>query len=254
MIDNNDRACITGFSLLTIASDQSTTKSSRGMSGTVRWMSPELFYPGMFNLRNGRPTKESDCYALGMVIYEVLSGRPPFASYSLLAIMSKVLDDERPERPRGSAGKLFTDGIWAILELCWKHQPGDRISAKDVLLRLEQIPSPLRPPSDVDGDSEVYSGGQSDDTSGGSSTFSPFHLRLTLCSSLRYISGARITCGDCELPEPPQGSPSELNPAFPQGGGQFLDPPPIGNPQEERIVYRFARNVRRVFTRKPYGS
>jgi len=38
--------------------------------GTFRWMSPELLDPPRFG-SNGRPTRESDCYALGMVIYEV---------------------------------------------------------------------------------------------------------------------------------------------------------------------------------------
>ena len=39
--------------------------------GTIRWMSPELLYPAMFGFDNSRPTKQSDCYAFGMVIYEV---------------------------------------------------------------------------------------------------------------------------------------------------------------------------------------
>lgn len=39
-------------------------------AGTFRWMSPELLDPGRFN-SDGRLTRESDCYALGMVIYEV---------------------------------------------------------------------------------------------------------------------------------------------------------------------------------------
>ena len=38
--------------------------------GTYRWMSPELLDPTHFG-SEGRPTCESDCYALGMVIYEV---------------------------------------------------------------------------------------------------------------------------------------------------------------------------------------
>jgi len=35
-------------------------------AGTVRWMSPELLFG-----KNSPPTRESDCYALGMVTYEV---------------------------------------------------------------------------------------------------------------------------------------------------------------------------------------
>ena len=38
--------------------------------GTTRWMSPELLDPSRFN-SDGLPSRESDCYALGMVIYEV---------------------------------------------------------------------------------------------------------------------------------------------------------------------------------------
>ena len=34
-------------------------------------MSPELLYPKEFGFKECRPTKPSDCYALGMVIYEV---------------------------------------------------------------------------------------------------------------------------------------------------------------------------------------
>ena len=34
-------------------------------------MSPELLYPEGYGPSDGRPTKQSDCYALGMVVYEV---------------------------------------------------------------------------------------------------------------------------------------------------------------------------------------
>ena len=39
--------------------------------GTPRWISPELLVPQRFGLDGSRPMKKSDCYALGMVIYEV---------------------------------------------------------------------------------------------------------------------------------------------------------------------------------------
>lgn len=39
--------------------------------GTTRWMSPELLDPDRFGITNYWPTKRSDCYALGMVMYEV---------------------------------------------------------------------------------------------------------------------------------------------------------------------------------------
>ena len=80
---------------------------------------------------------ESDCYALGMVIYEIFSGRPPFFTDSSSTIPRKVLMGKRPSRPQGEAGKLFTDGIWDIVQLCWKADPKERATAKAVLACLE---------------------------------------------------------------------------------------------------------------------
>src|ERR1700753_4170970 len=81
LIDENCRARLADFGFLTIVSDpmNSTTSSSSAITGgTTRWMSPELLYPEQFHRKDSRPTKESDRYALGMVIYEVLSGQAPF--------------------------------------------------------------------------------------------------------------------------------------------------------------------------------
>jgi hypothetical protein len=161
LVDNNGHACLAGFSLLTMASDELTATSSFIDGGTTRWMSPELFYPEEFGMQEGRPTKASDCYALGMVMYEVLSGQLPFADYkNPYVIPLKIVEGNRPGRPQGKEGELFTDEIWDILELCWKPQPRDRISASAVLLRLGEHPSPPMPSSNIDGDAKTGSSSQ----------------------------------------------------------------------------------------------
>ena len=137
MINNNGCACLADFSLITVASDQSTIITSCTEGGTVPWMSPELLDPERFGLKKSRPTKESDCYAMGMVIYEVLSGKTPFSPSIPFAVIGKVLEGKRPERPEGEGGRLFTDTIWSLLGLCWGPQPSNRPSAKDVLSCLE---------------------------------------------------------------------------------------------------------------------
>ena len=133
-----------------MAPDQSTLMLSFIEGGTIRWMSPELIDPGSFDLKESRPTKESDCYALGMVIYEVLTGEAPFSLHSTPLVIKKVLEGERPERPEGNEGALFTDDLWRRLELCWKHQPGERTNAKVVLQCLERTSLLPRPSSDMD--------------------------------------------------------------------------------------------------------
>jgi len=148
--------------------------SSWAEGGTIRWMSPELLHPEGFGFEKCRPTKESDYYALGMVVYEVLSGQIPFASIRTPVAMLRVLEGKRPERPQGEEGRLFTDAIWNVLELCWKPQPSDRPSAKSILLCLEGTPSPLQPPSGVDVVAETDADDHSDATASDSGMYSPF--------------------------------------------------------------------------------
>jgi len=110
-------------------------------------MSPELLHPDQFGLEDSRPTKESDCYALGMVIYEVLSGQTPFTSLKDFIVIRKVVDGERPARPEGTKGVWFTDDLWETMELCWVTQPNSRPNIETVFERLEHVSRTWKPPS-----------------------------------------------------------------------------------------------------------
>ena len=101
-------------------------------------MSPERF---RFDPNeDGRPTKESDCYALGMVIFEVLSGNVPFARSPDILVVYKVIGGERPERPRGAKGTWFTDDVWEMLQACWSSRPEDRPNVEVILEHLARAP------------------------------------------------------------------------------------------------------------------
>ena len=204
MINGDGRACLADFTLLTIAPSESTgTISSHtgGVAGgTIQWMSPELLDPERFGLEGGRATRQSDCYALGMVVYEVLSGQAPFASYNDSIVVQKVLKGERPGRPRGDKKKLFTDNLWRMLELCWKPQPGDRPNVEDVLLSLGGNPLPLRLTPGAVGDTRKNSGVRRGATTGEFSTFpclisgSPLSiLRLTVPLAPRDVAVNRVS-------------------------------------------------------------
>jgi serine/threonine protein kinase len=86
LINKDRRACIADFGLTTITGVANDTASplvsaisddtlmSFSPGGTYRWMSPELLDPERFEIPESegvRPTRQSDCYAFGMVIYEV---------------------------------------------------------------------------------------------------------------------------------------------------------------------------------------
>lgn len=119
--------------------------SSITQGGTIRWMSPELIRPENFGFESSRPTKESDSYALGMVILEVLSDQVPFAGDTFYAVIMKVTEGERPKRPHGA---WFTDDLWETLGWCWSPKPEARPAIEAVLKCLEW--QSLRPNADSD--------------------------------------------------------------------------------------------------------
>jgi len=105
LVNKDRRACIADFGLSTITgvathaaagvSQASLISNDTLMSftggGTRRWMSPELLDPERFGMpesEGNRPTRQSDCYALGMVIYEVGAHASEFIAVSGL-LMSK---------------------------------------------------------------------------------------------------------------------------------------------------------------------
>ena len=128
---------------------ESTTSSSQEQGGSSRWMSPELFEPRMFGVKDNSRTKSSDCYALGMTVYEVLTGQMPFPLLCKEVVVTKVVHlGDRPKRPQGPEGRWFTDSVWSILGRCWKPKPSDRPRIGDVFLNLiaaSMTWTPLRP-------------------------------------------------------------------------------------------------------------
>jgi len=158
LIDQSGHARLADFGLLTIVSDSNfPTTSSVATGGTTRWMSPELLDPDRFGLVDSRSTKESDCYALGMTVHEVLSGKAPFTSVRDFIVMRMVVEGERPERPEGPEGVWFTDDLWWMLNQCWATQPKSRPNVEAVLECLGRASEVWRPPSPTVDDVQVDS-------------------------------------------------------------------------------------------------
>jgi serine/threonine protein kinase len=177
-------------------------------------MSPELILPQQFGFEKSRPTKSSDCYALGMVIYETISGNMPFHQHTDLTVFAKVLAGERPPREA-----RFTESLWKMLELCWAPQPNNRPSIEDILQCLEMVADLPAPHSGVDeeiedGDDWDSECGSSDVPNGASGTmkaegnattspnpsFSPI-LSAVVSSAVEPISEADVE----DLPFPSSG-------------------------------------------------
>jgi len=161
LIDGTGCARLADFGLLTIISDPANfiSSSSYAQGGTVRWMSPERIVPQEFGLEDSHPTESSDCYSLGMVIYETISGNPPFHKHADMAVFLKVSKGEHPPR-----GVEFTESLWRMLETCWTFQPKNRPRIEEVLGCMDMVSALLgSPPSGANG--EMEKGGDDRDES-----------------------------------------------------------------------------------------
>ncbi|KAF9789584.1 kinase-like domain-containing protein [Thelephora terrestris] len=152
LINKDRRGCIADFSLTTITGVGShpahgvtpiattfsgDTLMSFTAGGTYRWMSPELLDPDQFGIpkeEEGRPTRQSDCYALGMVIYEVLCGHSPFIEKeNSLMLTSEIVNGVRPTKPEGAERLGFNNELWTIVERCWQGIIVERPGIDDIL-------------------------------------------------------------------------------------------------------------------------
>jgi len=133
LIDDARRARVADFGLSTVTgvatraaagpprssliSDDTLMSFTGG--GTHRWMSPELLHPerfGMLESENNRPTRQSDCYALGMVIYEVGDQPIRFCRRLTCDTLGFVRVPPIPGDPVGHSGRSCDHGRGSTAE------------------------------------------------------------------------------------------------------------------------------------------
>jgi serine/threonine protein kinase/beta-lactam-binding protein with PASTA domain len=88
LMDDGYHVKVTDFGIAMALSATSFTQTN-SVLGTVHYLSPE-------QARGGTATKKSDIYALGIVLYELLTGKLPFSGESAVAIALKHLQTETP--------------------------------------------------------------------------------------------------------------------------------------------------------------
>ncbi|HVR41571.1 MAG TPA: serine/threonine-protein kinase, partial [Thermoanaerobaculia bacterium] len=119
-----DRVVITDFGLarLTLGSEDGLVSMTRPgeIVGTAAYLAPE-------QCEGGGITPATDIYALGVVMFEMITGARPFAGDSLLTTVVQKLK-EPPSSPRMYVPTL--DARWeAAILRCLEREPADRFAA-----------------------------------------------------------------------------------------------------------------------------
>ncbi|CAE6453901.1 unnamed protein product [Rhizoctonia solani] len=111
------------------------TQTTSGPSFTIRWSAAEIIEETTSH------TKASDVYALGMTIYETVTGMVPYQGKSESNVIRLVtVKKELPERTKvilNDAGTV--DKLWKLLTECWSFEPTERPSAAKVTEVMKAI-------------------------------------------------------------------------------------------------------------------
>jgi serine/threonine protein kinase len=113
------------------ASPVSPLTTAGTMIGTIQYMSPE-------QIEGKEADARSDLFALGGVLYEMITGARPFEGKSQISVASAILEKE-PE-PISALQPLTPPAFEHIVTACLAKNPDERIqSAQDIALQLKWI-------------------------------------------------------------------------------------------------------------------
>jgi len=136
LVDEKENIRLADFGLARLAAHQANTMTS-GHPTNGQWAAPELLDPGHFDLKSGRPTRESDVYSFACVCIELYTSEIPFHQCDLSAFqipMKVVHQDLRPPRPTFCvADEVMPNALWSMITQAWSAQPSQRPTAADLV-------------------------------------------------------------------------------------------------------------------------
>ena len=130
MITPDGKVKVTDFGIVSLQNEESDITKTGSILGTASYISPEQ--------AQGKPVSiESDLYSLGTVLYELITGKPPFAGDTPISTATKHLT-ERPEKPSSFRRDLPKGVESAIMKLLEKATYDRFKSAEDLRATLLQ--------------------------------------------------------------------------------------------------------------------
>ena len=116
---------LTDFGIARLADSPGVTRTHEFV-GTPAYVAPE-------SAEGREQTSAVDIYGAGILMYELVTGEPPFRGESALEVLHQHLSQE-PRRP-----STVPDPLWTVIERCLRKNPEERPSAENLARALRVV-------------------------------------------------------------------------------------------------------------------
>jgi eukaryotic-like serine/threonine-protein kinase len=133
LLGHDDLPFVADFGLAKVLSGSPSLTRTGALVGSPSYMAPEQIKDP-----EARPGPGIDVYGIGAILYELLTGRPPFAGGSSVEILRRVCED-LPEPPRRSVPGVPRDLETICLKALEKEPSRRYASARELAVDLESF-------------------------------------------------------------------------------------------------------------------